>query len=107
MSALIEKSHEFQAEVQVIGIKQKRLQDPTDNPVSISLFSVLHPIYTRTSLNHRRGKGGGGEEGVGVGRRILRTTILRTYQLLIVFAFPYNLSFFPSLNRRLSKLRQL
>lgn len=60
MSALIEKSHEFQAEVQVIGIKQKRLQDPTDNPVSISLFSVLHPIYTRTSLNHWRGKGGGG-----------------------------------------------
>ena len=60
MSALIEKSREFQAEVQVIGIKQKRLQDPTDNPVSISLFSVLHPIYTRTSLNHRRGKGGGG-----------------------------------------------
>ena len=106
MSALIEKSHEFQAEVQVIGIKQKRLQDPTDNPVSISLFSVLHPIYTRTSLNHRRGKGGG-EEGVVVGRRILRTTILRTYQLLIVFAFPYNLSFFPSLNRRLSNLRQL
>ena len=79
MSALIEKSHEFQAEVQVIGIKQKRLQDPTDNPVSISLFSVLHPIYTRTSLNHRRGKGGGGGEvGVGVGRRILITTILRT-----------------------------
>ena len=60
MSALTEKSREFQAEVQVIGIKQKRLQDPTDNPVSISLFSVLHPIYTRTSLNHRRGKGGGG-----------------------------------------------
>ena len=60
MSALTEKSREFQAEVQVIGIKQKRLQDPTDNPVSISLFSVLHPVYTRTSLNHRRGKGGGG-----------------------------------------------
>ena len=67
MSALIEKSHEFQAEVQVIGIKQKRLQDPTDNPVSISLFSVLHRIYTRTSLNHRRGKGGGGGGGGGSG----------------------------------------
>ena len=65
MSALIEKSREFQAEVQVIGIKQKRLQDPTDNPVSISLVSVLHPIYTRTSLNHRRGKGGGGGGGSG------------------------------------------
>ena len=65
MSALTEKSREFQAEVQVIGIKQKRLQDPTDNPVSISLFSVLHPVYTRTSLNHRRGKGGGGGGGSG------------------------------------------
>ena len=59
MSALIEKSREFQAEVQVIGIKQKRLQDPTDNPVNMSLFSVLHPVYTRTSLNHGRGRGGG------------------------------------------------
>ena len=65
MSALTEKSREFQAEVQVIGIKQKRLQDPTDNPVSINLFSVLHPVYTRTSLNHRRGKGGGGGGGSG------------------------------------------
>ena len=65
MSALTEKSREFQAEVQVIGIKQKRLQDPTDNPVSISLFSVLHPVYTSTSLNHRRGKGGGGGGGSG------------------------------------------
>ena len=62
MSALTEKSREFQAEVQVLGIKKKRLQNPPDNPVSISLFSVLHPIYTRTSLNHRRGKGGRGWE---------------------------------------------
>ena len=46
--------------MQVPGIKRKRLQDPPDNPVSISLFSVLHPIYTRTSLNHRRGRGGSG-----------------------------------------------
>ena len=60
MSALTEKSREFQAEVQVLGIKKKRLQNPPDNPVSISLFSVLHPIYTRTSLNHRRGRGGRG-----------------------------------------------
>lgn len=62
---LKEKSRDLQAEVQVPGIKRKRLQDPPDNPVSISLFSVLHPIYTRTSLNHRRGLGGG--EGGGSG----------------------------------------
>ena len=35
MSALTEKCREFEAEVQVLGIKKKRLQNPPDKPVDI------------------------------------------------------------------------
>ena len=43
MSALTEKSREFQAEVQVLGIKKKRLQNLPDKPVDIKRVRFEEP----------------------------------------------------------------